>query len=226
MTQRRSLRTTRLIQQEDVCEKRRSIGVIFSPGGASMQGSYCPINCPGKNKQGCKNEVPIFDQEYCVELKSRPGSYRQERYLTAKTFIPTGALMTAMGGVTVQEKTQPRAYDAFTSLHKQQHDKDGAEKFQYSVQVGSKGLKGSKAWFIPKNDIDVLRPLLKKRHKHLKNATGDDMVSAGLGQYAQHTCCRVHVNTHLFPIYILQENEEHLTRQKNPDPLRRIRKVW
>ena len=143
-----------------------------------MQGRYCPINCPGKNKQGCTNDVPIFDQEYCVELKSRPGLYREERYLTAKTFIPAGALMTVMGGVTVQEKTHPNAYASFTLLlHKQQHDTNGAQKFQYSVQVGSNGLRGSTAWLIPPNDIDVLRTLMKKQHRLLRNATGDDMFS-------------------------------------------------
>lgn len=218
MTQRRSLRTTRVVrEEEDVCEKRRSTGIIFSPGRAQhleIQGCYCPIHCTGKNKLGCTNEVPIFDQEYCVALKTRPGLLGEERYLTAKTFIPAGALMTAMGGVTVQEKTQPKAFAAFTLLHKQQHDMMRGGKFQYSVQVGSNGLRGSTAWLIPPNDFDLLRSLLKRQHGHLKNATADSLVSPGLGQYAQHTHCPTHVNAHLFPIYILHETEEPETRQR------------
>jgi hypothetical protein len=150
--------------------------------------------------------------EFCVQMRSRAGPCKEERYLTAKTFIPAGALMTAMGGVTVQEKTQPKAYASFTSLHTQQHDKDGADKFQYSVHVGSNSLDN--AWLVPREDIELLRPLLKQKDSHLRKVTGDDMVSSGLGQYAQHTCCQDHVNAHLFPISILQENEEKQTRNK------------
>jgi hypothetical protein len=122
--------------------------------------------------------------------------------------------MTTMGGVTVQEKTQPKEFASFTLLHKQQHDTERVDKFQYSVQVGSNGLRGSTAWLITPNDFDLLRSLLKRQHDHLKNATVDNLASPGLGQYAKHTHCPKHVNDHLLPIYILHENEEPETRQR------------
>ena len=83
------------------------------------------------------------------------------KYLTAKVFLPAGALVTAMGGVTVQSQTQPRAFSSFSRLHKQQHEQEGAQKFQYSVQVGSKGLKGNTEWLIPPNNFPLLHRLLR-----------------------------------------------------------------
>jgi hypothetical protein len=107
---------------------------IFTEGDARpkhsrLLGCYYPIDCTGKNKQGCSNEVAVFDQQYCVQLKTGQGFYGEQKYLTAQTYIPAGTLLTAMGGVTVQEKTQPKAFASFTSLHKQQHDTQRADKF-------------------------------------------------------------------------------------------------
>ena len=198
-------------QVQDVCERRRSIGVIFSPRRIqvlSTQGCYCPETCTGVDKKGCNNAVPDFNSEYCVKVNTGRGLDPEVKYLTAKVFLPAGALVTAMGGVTVQSQTQPRAFSSFTRLHKQQHEQ-GAQKFQYSVQVGSKGLKGSTAWLIPPNDFPLLHSLLGHKDKTLRALTADDRVAPGLGQYAQHTCCEKHVNAHLFPIFVLHESEEH-----------------
>jgi len=47
-----------------------------------------------------------------------------------------------------------------------------------------------------------------KVERELKVLTVEGRASAGLGQYAQHTCCGAHANAHLFPIFIFREGEE------------------
>jgi len=119
--------------------------------------------------------------------------------------IPAGTLITTFGGVTVQAWTQERAFTSFSRIHDQQHEEEGVEKFQYSVQVGSDGLPGSSAWLISQHDFPLLQRLFGEGHRELRALTAEGRAVAGLGQYAQHTCCFVHVNTHLFPLFILRE---------------------
>jgi len=47
-----------------------------------------------------------------------------------------------------------------------------------------------------------------KAERELKVLTVEGRASAGLGQYAQHTCCGAHANAHLFPIFSFREGEE------------------
>jgi hypothetical protein len=115
-------------------------------------------------------------------------------YLSEKRDIPAGTLFAKMGGVPVQALTQKQAYDSYTSLHRQQHEDEGAPKFRYSVQVGSSGIPGSLSWFIPENDVALLHQVIAhektfgKKHAELRALTAEGTASAGLGQYAQHTC--------------------------------------
>jgi hypothetical protein len=115
-------------------------------------------------------------------------------------------LITTFGGA-VQARTQERVFTSFSRIHDQQHEEEGAEKFQYSVQVGSDGLPGSSALLIPQNDFPLLHRLLGQGHRELRALTAEGMTVAGLGQHAHHTCCFVHVNTHLFPLFILREEK-------------------
>jgi hypothetical protein len=112
-------------------------------------------------------------------------------------------------------------YESFTTMHQYQHDTAGEEKFQYSVMVGSKQDKGSLAWLVPVNDFKLLHRLLGKKarvskpDRELKTLTEESRASRGLGQYAQHTCCSTHSNSHLFPIFISREEDaEDISRQK------------
>ena len=113
--------------------------------------------------------------------------------------------------MTLQARTQPEAFELFTRTHAHQHDTEGEEKFQYSVQVGSEEPDGSAAWLIPKNDFPLLHRLLSRKTratkmvKELKTLTEESRASIGLGQYAQHTCCATHANAHLFPLTISRE---------------------
>ena len=115
------------------------------------------------------------------------------------------------GGVTLQARTQTETYELFTRIHFRQHDTDGEEKFQYSVIVDSEELDGSLVWLVPKNYTPLLHRLLSKKTratktvKELKTLTEEGRASAGLGQYAQHTCCDTHSNAHLFPLTISRE---------------------
>jgi hypothetical protein len=48
---------------------------------------------------------------------------------------------------------------------------------------------------------------LGKDHRELKALTVEGRATASLEQYAQHTCCFVHFNVHLFPHFIQREEE-------------------
>jgi hypothetical protein len=141
--------------------------------------------------------------------------------LRAKRDIPAGTLMTLFGGVTLQAWTQEEMYESFTTIHTFQHDTIGEEKFQYSVMVGSEQDKGSLVWMVPVNDFKLLHRLLGKKarasksDRELKTLTVESQGSRGLGQYAQHTCCSTHSNSHLFPIFVSREEDvEDTMRQR------------
>ena len=93
--------------------------------------SYCiqRETCTGVDKKGCNNDVPDFNSEYCVKVNTGRGLDREVKYLTDKVHLPAGALVTAMGGVTVQSKIHPRAFSSFTRLHMQQHEQEGTRSF-------------------------------------------------------------------------------------------------
>jgi hypothetical protein len=124
--------------------------------GLSTQVCYCPEKCTGVDNQGCKNSVPDFTLEHSVQLSTGRGLDSQLKYLTVRTDIPVDTFITTLGGSTVQVKTQPRALVSFTWVHVQQHEKEDAQKFQYSVQVGSKGLADSTACLIPPNHKKIV----------------------------------------------------------------------
>ena len=112
-------------------------------------------------------------------------------------------------------------YESFTTMHSFQHDTIGEEKFQYSVMVGSEQDRGSLAWLVPVNDFKLLHRLLGKKarasksDRELKILTEESRASRGLGQYAQHTCCSTHSNSHLFPIFVSREEDaEDNSRQR------------
>ena len=129
--------------------------------------------------------------------------------------------MMLFGGITLQAWTQKEAYESFTTLHTHQHDTAEEEKFQYSVMVGSEQDEGSLAWMVPVNDFKLLHRLLGKKaranksDRESKTLTAESRASRGLGQYAQHSCCSTHSNSHLFPIFVSrEEGEEDSIRQR------------
>ena len=168
------------------------------------------------HNKGCTNwrpDVPVHHWVEVITLLDRDNG-PDSRYLAAVRDIPADTLFTVMGGVTVQQLTQKTAYDSYTALHKQQHDKDGAPKFQYSVQTGSEAILGSLSWFIPADDFGLLHTVIDSEgklgnmHAELKALTAEDKACEGIGQYVQHTHCNTHRNAHLFPIFILREDVE------------------
>ena len=183
--------------------------------GLSTQGCYCAETCRGAHGHGCTNVRPDVHSDEWVEIIIKVNRDRgaDVNYLAAKRDIPADTLFAMLGGVTVQKLTQKKAYVSYTCLHKLQHEEEGEPKFRYSVQAGSEGIPGSLSWLIPENDFALLHSviareskLVGKKHAELKALTVEGRASAGLGQYAQHTCCPVHVNAHLFPIFILRED--------------------
>lgn len=171
----------------------------------SDQGCFCSTNCTG-GELGCTNQEPTFASEQWAYLTTGRGLHPY-KYLRAKKDIPAGTFITTFLGIIVQQCTHKEAFGSFARIHAQQHMTEGADKFQYSVLVGSERLPGSLAWFIPQNDLCLLRRLLGPRDQELLALTKARLVGRGLGQYAQHTCCLSHVNTHLFPICILREGQ-------------------
>jgi hypothetical protein len=149
--------------------------------------------------------MTVVRTEHWVHVTKGRGLDLHPKYLRARRDIPAGMLFTVFGGVTVQERTQRRAFESFSTIHRQQHETEGAEKFQYSVQVGSEGVHGSSAWLIPHDDVPLLRRLMGQGHRNLRSLTGEGRESVGLGQYAQHSCCFDHVNAHIFPMFTLRE---------------------
>jgi len=207
--------------KEDCCERRRALGELSRSAGLQKlptQGCYCPEECTGVDSGGCGNRVPVFTTESWVHMTRGRGLDPSPQSLRAKRDIPAGTLMTRFGGVILQSWTQKEEYEAFTKMHAYQHDTVGEEKFQYSVLVGSErdereGHHPSLAWMVPVNDFSLLHRLLGKKprtnksDRKLKTLTVESRASIGLGQYAQHTCCRTHSNSHLFPIFVSREEE-------------------
>ena len=180
------------------------------------------------HNKGCTNwrpDVPVHHWVEVITLLDRDNG-PESRYLAAARDIPADTLFTVMGGVTVQQLTQKIAYDSYTALHKQQHDKDGAPKFQYSVQAGSEAILGSHSWFIPTDEFGLLHTVIESQlaclpqaservssyianmHAELKALTTEEKACEGIAQYVQHTHCNTHRNAHLFPIFILREDVE------------------
>ena len=156
-----------------------------------------------EQSQDCE-QSPILHVRVLVHLTKGRGLDPHLQYLCVRREIPAGTLFTVSGGdydsnSDAGEDIQVILTDSHPSA---QHG--GEEKFQYSVRVGIDGLPGSSTWLVPRNDFPLLR-LLGKDHRELKALTVEGRATAGLGQYAQQTCCFVHVNVHLFPLFILRE---------------------
>jgi hypothetical protein len=208
-------------RKEDCCARRRALGELSRSSGLQelpTQGCYCPEECTGFDNGGCGNRVPVFSTENWVHMTKGRGLDPSPQSLRAKRDIPAGTLMTLFGGVVLQAWTQKEEYEAFTKLHVYQHDTVGEEKFQYSVLVGSEqdereGHHPSLAWLVPVNDFALLHRILSKKSRtnksdrKLKTLTVESRASIGLGQYAQHTCCSTHSNSHLFPVFVSREEE-------------------
>ena len=126
-------------------------------------------------------------------------------------------IVIVFGGVTVQERTQRRAFESFSTLHQQQHEMEGVQKFQYSVQVGSEGVNGSSDCLIPHDDVPLLLRLTGQGHRNLRTLTGEGRESVGLGQYAQHSCCFDQVNAHIFPMFTLREQTDSTDLRQGED---------
>ena len=214
------LHTSLRCGQRHSCYTTKTKGVMALPAGVqglSDQGCYCAWHCSGVNGLGCKNvlpEVPFDDWvEKILLLNGDEGSAENVTYLVAKRDIPADTLFAKLGGVTVQALTQREAYESYTLLHRQQHAERRAPKFRYSVRAGSDGVPGRLSWLIPENDFALLHQVIASEdtigieHAELTALlTAKGGASEGLGQYAQHTCCPVHVNAHLFPIFMLGDD--------------------
>ena len=214
--------------KEDRCARRRALGELSR--SAELQelpplGCYCPEECTGVDKGGCRNRAPVFATENWVHMTKGRGLDPSPQSLRAKRDIPAGTLITLFGGVTLQAWTQEELYESFTKIHAFQHDTTGEEKFQYSVMVGSEQDRSNLAWLVPVNDFKLLHRLLAKKgrasksDRELKTLTEESKASRGLGQYAQHTCCSTHSNSHLFPIFVSREEdaEDSRRQRKNGD---------
>ena len=190
-----------------MCEYRRHFGRLSTPSGVTAvgeQGCFCSDECTGSSGRRCVNQVPVMTTDECVEVTGDEGGYG--KYLKAIRPLQQGELITIFGGVTVKWCTHPDAYDQMTRLHKQCNEQDdkGGVKFEYSVQVGSAGLKDSQAWVIPPQDLSLLQHIIK-RPSQLKNLVTHQPQAQGLGHYVQHTCCPKCVNAYIFPVYIHRE---------------------
>ena len=214
--------------KEDCCARRRSLGELSR--SAELQelpplGCYCAEGCTGVDNGGCRNRAPVFTTENWVHMTKGRGLDPSPQCLRAKRDIPAGTLITLFGGVTLQAWTQEEMYESFTTMHSFQHDTIGEEKFQYSVMVGSEQDRGSLAWLVPVNDFKLLHRLLGKKarasksDRELKILTEESRASRGLGQYAQHTCCSTHSNSHLFPIFVSREEdaEDNIRQRRDGD---------
>ena len=193
---------------EDWCEIRKQSGGLSVPSsvqGICYQGSFCWEGCTGQWGGGGTNAVPDIDSAQWVQVSTAMGGC-YGKYLTATKRIAIGTMFTIFGGVTVKRHTHLLAYEMFTKLHAQQSKAEGEPKFQYSTQTGTKLMKDSLAWLIPPQDLALLQALMtgsRFSNTQLKTLVQEQTEAQGLGQYAQHTCCPVHVNAHLFPMFML-----------------------
>ena len=214
--------------KEDCCARRRALGELSRSAGLqklSTEGCYCPEGCTGVDNGGSGNRAPVFTTENWVHMTKGRGLDPSPQSLRAKRDIPVGTLMTLFGGVTLQAWTQEEVYESFTTIHTFQHDMVGEEKFQYSVMLGSEQDKGSLVWMVPVNDFKLLHHLLGKKarasksDRELKTLTVESRASRSLGQYAQHTCYSTHSNSHLFPIFVLREEdvEDNIRQRRDGD---------
>jgi hypothetical protein len=133
-----------------------------------------------------------------VHLKHTPGLVSNSRPLKAARFIPKDTLFTEFGGHALQKETHLRAYDTFTALRQKIEREPGHERLQYVVET-------EEAYWIPPND----HPLISRvsPSSQLKALLTMTPPAAGLGQYANHTCCRKCINAEIAPMVILRENE-------------------
>ena len=162
------------------------------------------------------NQVPVITTDECVMVREEEGGYG--KYLVATKPIQQGKLITIFGGVTVKQHTHPDAYVLMTKLHKDQQDKQGGRKFEYSVQVGSAALRDSQCWVVPPQDLSLLKDVLKDIDgggtSQLNTLVKRQPQAQGLGQYVQHTCCPKCVNAYIFPVHVHREGGQQRAGRK------------
>jgi hypothetical protein len=165
---------------------------------AQEQGSFCPRPCQGHQGASCTNQLPTWETETWVHLEHTPGLVPNSRPLKAARSIPKGTLFTQFGGHALQKETHPHAYDTFTALRQRIEREPGHERLQYVVQTEG-------AYWIPPNDQPLINRLSPS--SQLKALLTTTPPTAGLGQYANHSCCHECINAEIAPMVILVENE-------------------
>jgi hypothetical protein len=163
------------------------------------QGSFCPRSCQGHQSAPCANQLPTWERETWAHLKHTPGLVSNTRPLTAAHPIPKGTLFTQFGGHTLQKQTHPLAYNAFMALRQTINLEPGHERLQYIVEAEEE------PYWIPPND----KPLINRSSTstQLKQLLTTTPPAAGLGQYANHSCCGKCINAEIAPMVILREDK-------------------
>jgi len=165
---------------------------------AQEQGSFCPRSCQGHQGALCTNQLPTWETETWVHLEHTPGLVPNSRPLKAARSIPKGTLFTQFGGHALQKDTHPIAYNTFTALRQKMNSEPHHERLQYVVETEG-------AYWIPPND----QPLINRSSpsSQLKTLLTATPPAPGLGQYANHSCCRQCTNAEIAPMIVLVENE-------------------
>ena len=193
---------------EDLCEVRRQTGLLVEAPGLPQQGCFCVKGCAG-HAGACTNQVPRIETRHNVKVsEGTPGC---GRCLKAVRDIKAGEIITVFAGVIIKCVEHAEAYEHFRQVHKvQQQTAAGEKKFEYSAQTGSKEMRGSQAWVVPPQDVLLLKECIEKWE--LQGSELDVLVEQktrregqGLGQFSQHTCCEVHVNSYFFPISVMRK---------------------
>jgi hypothetical protein len=151
-----------------------------------------------------------------VHLTHTPGLVSNSRPLKAARLIPKGTLFTQFGGHAVQKKKHPHAYDTFTALRQKINREPGHERLQYVVET-------EEAYWIPPNDQPLISRYLPS--SHLTTLLTTTLQAAGLGQYANHSCCNKCINAEIAPMVILEENETEEWRDLQGVALRSTKEI-
>jgi len=185
-----------------LCEIRRAEGVVYVPAALPVQGAFCSAECVGETGKCC-NQVPHIETDDNVEVSQAVSECGN--YLTAKRDIAAGEIFTVFGGGLLKQLEYPEAFKTYSDMHTvQQQTEKGERKFEYSAQTGNYGMPDSQAWVIPPEDMPLLQQNIQRfsqqnTHLHIL-AKHSETWQQGLGQFAQHTCCKKHVNAYFFPI--------------------------
>ena len=168
---------TRQVCETDQCEQRR---------GSEL----CPSQC------ACGNHLPTM-RDLKVKLGTALGQQDQQGLQVVKA-IAAGEVITIFGSTRAVQKQHGQAQ--LEELCKQRGPGGHGQQLTYTLQ---KNVEKDVIWFVPRQDHDRLR---EEGHKDLWRKIAKAPLSPpGIGEYANHTCCPVHRNAVLMPLYYVDD---------------------